>query len=70
MGAKVQLEKILTTAVRKQEPLASDVTVSLDGQFAIYRVADRYTFLKLSEASKKFLREGGDVAAVVSPFQG
>ena len=65
MEPKAQLEKVQTAEVRKREPLASDVTVSHDGQFAIYRVADRCALRKLSIAAREFLRGGGDIAAVI-----
>jgi len=61
---------MLTAEVRKREPLASDVTISFDGQFAIYRVADRYTLRKLSKAAREFLRKVGDIANVESLFEG
>lgn len=66
---KAQLEKILTAEVRKREPLASDVTVSHDGLFAIYYVADRFALRKLSEAAREFLDKGREIATVELLFE-
>ena len=40
---KVELEQMLTSEVRKQKPEISHVSVSFDGQFAIYNEDARYT---------------------------
>jgi hypothetical protein len=55
---KDRLEQLLTDALRKELPHISHVTVSSDGEFAIYNIADRYTVRKLSPAAKEFLRKG------------
>jgi len=64
MGHKEELEEILTAALLKREPQASQVTVSFDGHFAVYRVRDRYRLRKLSNIAREFLRDGGDIAIV------
>lgn len=62
---KSELEQVLTTEVQKVEPNASTVTVSLDGQFAIYvSVGNRYQLRKLSKTAREFLHKGGDVSLV------
>jgi hypothetical protein len=48
------LEELLTLEVRKQEPLISHVSVSHDGEFAIYNLDDQYTLRKLSPPAKEF----------------
>jgi len=58
------LELILTAEMRNREPLASNVSVSFDGQFAIYHVRDTYKLRKLSKVARPFLREGGDIGRV------
>ena len=58
MQYKVNLEEILTIELRKQQPHISQVSISSDGEFAIYNVNDRYTVKKLSPAAKEFLRSG------------
>jgi hypothetical protein len=55
---KIDLEEILTTLLRKQQPHISEVSISSDGEFAIYNINDRYTVRKLSRAAKEFLRSG------------
>jgi hypothetical protein len=68
---KAQLEEVLTSELRKREPQASAVSISFDGQFAIYRVKDMYKLRKLSKVAQRFLREGGDIATVQqSLFEG
>jgi hypothetical protein len=64
MDHKADLERLLTAELLKREPLASSVTVSFDGHFAVYRVVDRYRLRKLSTVAQRFLREGGDIATV------
>jgi hypothetical protein len=64
----VELEKLLTAEAQKREP-RTDVTISHDGLFAIYRVGDRYTLRKLSEAARKFLSKGGLIPTVESLFE-
>lgn len=55
---RAYLEEFLTSEIRKQQPLVSRVSVSFDGEFAIYNIADRYTLRKLSPAAKQFLQTG------------
>ena len=64
------LEQTLTSEMRKLEPRTSDVTISSDGQFAIYHVADRYNLRKLSKVAKDFLREGGEIGSVGQLLEG
>jgi len=64
MDFKPAIERVLTAELRKLHPQLSNVTVSFDGQFAIYHVDDRYMLRKLSKAAREFLREGGDIATV------
>lgn len=67
MKAKAELERMLTSAVQQLEPRASSVSVSSDGQFAIYRShGDMYQLRKLSKTAREFLHEGGDVSVVES----
>ena len=67
MNAKAELERLLTSEVQKLEPKASSVTVSSDGQFAIYRSrGDMYQLRKLSKTAREFLHKGGDVSVVES----
>jgi hypothetical protein len=62
---EAELERALTAEIQKLEPNASKVTVSSDGQFAIYRGAgDRYQLRRLSTIARKFLQEGGDVSTI------
>lgn len=58
MDHKAELEHILTDMLRHVEPKTPAVTVSSDGEFAIYNVGSRYQLLKLSPAAKEFLRSG------------
>jgi hypothetical protein len=58
MQYKAQLEQILTSELSKQLPRNSQVTVSFDGQFALYNNGDRFTLRKLSPAAKDFLNNG------------
>jgi hypothetical protein len=44
--------------VRQKQPNVSPVTISSDGEFAIYNFADQYNVRKLSPAAKDFLRTG------------
>lgn len=55
---KNQLEEILTDIIRKEQPKISPVTISSDGEFAIYNLADCYNVRKLSPKAKEFLRSG------------
>jgi hypothetical protein len=62
---QAELERILTVEIQKLEPNASKVTISSDGQFAIYRgTADRYQLRRLSTIARKFLQDGGDVSKI------
>jgi hypothetical protein len=71
MDHKEQLEEILTAELHKREPQASRVTVSFNGQFAVYRVRDMYRLRKLSDVAREFLCNGGDIAIVEqSLFEG
>jgi hypothetical protein len=65
---KVDLEEILTTELRKQQPYISTVSISSDGEFAIYSVNDRYTVRKLSPAAKEFLRSGNSERIKETPL--
>ena len=58
MEFKDRLEEILTVKLRVEQPNISAVTISVDGNFAIYNVKDRYQLRKLSPAAKEFLRSG------------
>ncbi len=58
MKFKAELEQIRTSEVRKQKPQITHVSVSFDGQFAIYNEGDRYTLRRLSAAAKQFLETG------------
>jgi hypothetical protein len=55
---KAELEEILTLKVCKQQEGISSVSVSADGQFAIYNVANRYIVRRLSPAATEFLNHG------------
>jgi hypothetical protein len=55
---KAELEEILTLEVCKQQQGISRVSVSADGQFAIYNVAACYTVRRLSPAATEFLNHG------------
>ena len=55
---KADLEQLLTVELRKQQPEVSSVTISSDGEFAIYHVEDRYQVRKLSQSAKDFLSNG------------
>jgi hypothetical protein len=71
MDHKEELEGILTAELLKREPQASQVTVSFDGHFAVYRVREMYRLRKLSNIAREFLRDGGDIAIVEqSLFEG
>lgn len=58
---QAQLEQMLTEELRRQEEGISGVSLSADGQFAIYNVGDCYTLQRLSPAAREFLKHG-DVA--------
>jgi hypothetical protein len=71
MKYKADLERVLTSEMRKREPLASAVSVSFDGQFAIYHVRATYKLRKLSQLAREFLREGRDIETIEkSLFEG
>jgi NADPH-dependent FMN reductase len=61
----LSLSQYLTSEFRKRDPKTSRVTISLDGQFAIYFVGgDRYQLRKLSAQAREFLKNGGDITAI------
>jgi hypothetical protein len=65
MDFRAELEQFLTSELRKRDPKTSRVTISLDGQFAIYYVeGDRYQLRKLSPQAREFLKNGGDITAI------
>jgi hypothetical protein len=49
---KTYLEEMLTAELRKEQPHIPPVSISSDGEFAIYNVQDRYTVRKLSPTAK------------------
>jgi hypothetical protein len=63
MECRAELERVLTEHLRKEEA-GMCVTVSFDGQFAIYKAKDRYKLRKLSKVAREFLHKGGDIRAV------
>jgi hypothetical protein len=65
---KANLEEILTAELRKEQPHITRVSVSSDGEFAIYNVKDRYTVRKLSPAAKDFLRSGNSERLKEAPL--
>ena len=58
MQYKIELERILTREVRKRQGWTSEVTITQDGEFAVYNVADRFTVRRLSGLGKDFLLNG------------
>ena len=58
MQYKTELERILTSELRKHQPQICAVSIVGDGEFAVYNVADRYSVRRLSGAGKEFLRSG------------
>jgi len=64
MASPTTHEQILTSELRKHGPQPANVSISFDGQFAIYNVADRYILRRLSKKAQRFVREGGDIASV------
>jgi len=65
---KSYLEEILTIELRKEEPHITRVSISSDGEFAIYNVKDRYTVRKLSPTAKEFLRSGNSERLKEAPL--
>jgi len=64
MDFRADLERLLTSELRKRDPNTSGVTVSFDGQFAIFRTGDRYQLRKLSPKAREFLKIGGNIAEI------
>ena len=61
MKYKADLERILTTTLRKSEPSLSEVRISDDGVLAVIQVADKYMPRRLSALGKRFLRSGSEM---------
>ena len=68
MQNKTYLEEMLTAELRKEQPHIPPVSISSDGEFAIYNVKDRYTVRKLSPTAKEFLRSGNSERLKEAPL--